>query len=129
MARELSDNQRQRDYIDNLSARLANNNANLIFALRENITELEEANETLSWNEWSQKMEIRRLEELVDSSNISRLEESIDWERTSNCRLRDEICSLASELDQLQAQIRYLQASPPVEETAGNRYNYSSDDD
>ena len=129
MARERSDNQRQRDYIDDLSARLANNNANLIFALRENITELEEANETLSWNEWSQKMEIRRLEELVDSSNISRLEESIRGERKSNRRLCNEICSLASELGQLQAQIRYLQASPPVEETAGNRYNYSSDDD
>jgi len=129
LARERSDNQRQREYIDDLSARLTNNNADLIFALRENITELEEANEMLSWNEWSQKMEIRRLEELVDSSDISRLEESIDWERTSNCRLRDEICSLASELDQLQAQIRYLQASRPVEETAGYRYNYSSDDD
>ena len=100
------------------------NNADLIFALRENIAELEEANETLSWNEWSQKMEIRRLDELVDSSNISRLEESIDWERTNNCRLGAEICSLANELGQLQAQIRYLQASRPVEETAGYRYNY-----
>ena len=33
LARERSDNQCQRDYIDDLSARLANNNANLIFAL------------------------------------------------------------------------------------------------
>ena len=78
LAQEWSDNQRKRNYIDDLSACLANNNADLIFALRENITELEEANETLSWNEWSQKMKIRRLEELVNSSNISSLEESID---------------------------------------------------
>ena len=82
-----------------------------------------------SWTESRLRDEIRRLEELVDSSNISKLGESIDWERKSNCRLRDEICRLASELGQLAAQIRYLQASRHVEETAGNRENYSSDDD
>jgi hypothetical protein len=82
-----------------------------------------------SWTESRLRDEIRRLEELVDSSNISSLEEFIDWERRSNSRLRDEICRLASELGQLAAQIRYLQASRPVEETAGNRDNYSSDDD
>jgi len=129
LARERLDNQRHRDYIANLWARLENNNADLIFALRENIAELEEENETAAWTESSLRDEIRRLEELVDSSNISSLEESIDWERRSNSRLRDEICRLASESGQLAAQIRYLQASRPVEETAGNRENYSSDDD
>ena len=128
LARERLDNQRQRDYIDNLLACLENNNANLIFALQENIAELEEENKTLSWTESRLRDEIRRLEELVDSSNISSLEESIDWERRSNSRLRDKICRLASELGQLAAQIRYLQASRPVEETAGNSDNYSSDD-
>jgi hypothetical protein len=129
LARERLDNQRQRDYIDDLSAPLKNNNADVIFSLRKNIAELEEENETLSWTESRLRDEIRRLEELVDSSNISRLKESIEWERKSNCRLRDEIRSLASELGRLHAQIRYLQASRPVEETAGNRDNYSSDDD
>ena len=127
--RQRLDNQRQRDYIDDPSARLENNNAHLIFALQENIEELEEENETSSWTEWRLRNEIRRLEELVDCLNISSLEESIDWERKSNCRLRDEIRRLASERGQLAAQIRYLQASRPVEETAGNRENYSSDDD
>jgi hypothetical protein len=127
--RQWLDNQCQRNYIDDLSARLENNNADLIFALREYITELEEEHKTSSWTEWRLRDEIRQLEELVDSSNISSLEESIDWERKSNCRLRDEICRLASELGQLEAQIRYLQASRPVEETAGNRENYLSDDD
>ena len=129
LARERLDNKHQRNYIDNLSARLANNNADLFFVLQENITDLEDSNEMLSWNEWSQKMKIRRLEELVDSSNISWLEESIRGERKISNRLRDKICSLASELGQLQAQIRDMQASHPVEETAGDRYNYASDDD
>ena len=128
LARERLDNQRHRDYIDDLMARLENNNDYLIFALRENIAKLEEENETSAWTKSSLRDEIRRLEELVDSSNISSLEESIDWERRSNSRLRDEICRLASECGQLAAQIRYLQASRPVEETVGNRENYSSDD-
>ncbi len=49
-----------------------------------------------------QREEIRRLEELVDSQNI--------------------------DIDKLQSQIRYLQASRPVEKTAGKRDNYLSDD-
>jgi len=80
-------NEHQRDYIDDLSACLANNNADLIFALQENIDQLEEENETSAWTESGLRSEIRRLEELVDSSNISGLEESIDWERKTNCRL------------------------------------------
>ncbi len=46
MARERLDNQRHRNYIDDLTARLEYNNDDLIFALRENIAELEEENET-----------------------------------------------------------------------------------
>ena len=64
LAQERLDNQRQR---------LANNNADLIFALRENIAELEEENETSSWTTSRLRDEIRRLEELIDSLNISRL--------------------------------------------------------
>jgi hypothetical protein len=40
--RQRLDNQRQRNSIDDLSARLESNIADLIFALRENIAELEE---------------------------------------------------------------------------------------
>ena len=68
----------QRDVIDNLKAQLANNNANLISELQENITSLEEAAEVASWTDWSQRDEIRWLEGIVDSKNISRMEESID---------------------------------------------------
>ena len=128
LARERLDNQCQRDYIDNLSARLENNNANLIFALRENITKLEEVNETSWWTESRLTDKIRQLKELVDSSNISRLEKSIDWGKKTNCRLRDEICSLAREKGQLMVQIRDLQVSRLVGETAGERDNYETDD-
>ncbi len=128
LAWERLDNQRHCNYIDDLMARLENNNDDLFFALRENIAELKEENETSAWTESSLRDEIRRLEELVDSPNISSLEESIDWERRHNSRLHDEICRLTRERGQLATQIRYLQASRPVEETAGNRDNYSSDD-
>jgi hypothetical protein len=75
--------------IDDLQARLANNNADLISELQvqENITSLEEAAEEASWTDWRQSEEIRRLEGIVDSENISRMEESIDWERSRNCKL------------------------------------------
>ena len=114
LARERSETQRLRNVINYISARQINN-AGLISALRENITD--------------QREEIRQLEELVDSQNISRMEESIAWERSRNCILCEEIWSRAGDIDKLQSQIRYLQASRPVEKTAGERDNYSSDDD
>ena len=49
----------------------------------------------VSWNEWQQTEDIRRLEEMVDSKNISRLEESLDWERSRNRILCDEICDVS----------------------------------
>ena len=64
----------------------------------------------------------------MDSKNISEMEESLDWERSRNCILCEEICSLAGEIGKLHAQIRYLQASRPVGERAGERENYLSDD-
>ena len=84
-----SDYWSQCDVIDDLQARLANNNADLISELQvqENITSLEEAAEEASWTDWRQSEEIRRLEGIVDSENISRMEESIDWERSRNCKL------------------------------------------
>ena len=99
LAREQSETQRLRNVIDYISAHQIDN-ADLISALRENITD--------------QREEIRPLEELVDSQNISRMEESIAWERSRNCILREEIWSLAGDIDKLQSQIRYLQASHPA---------------
>ena len=61
-----------------------------------------------SWNEGRYIEDIRRLEKMVDSKNISRLEGSIDWERSRIRILRDKICGLASEIGDLYAQIRYL---------------------
>ena len=73
--------------IDDLKAQLANNNADLISELQENITPLEEAAEEAYWTDWSQRDEIRWLEGIVYSMNISRMEESINWERSHNCML------------------------------------------
>jgi len=56
-----SDYWSQRDVIDDLKARLANNNADLISELQKNITSLEEAAEEASWTDWRQSEEIRRL--------------------------------------------------------------------
>ena len=113
--------------IDNLQARLANNNADLISELQENITSLEEAAKEVSWTDWSQRDEILRLEGIVDSKNISRMEESIDWERSHNFMLCEENCRLSGEVGRLQAQIKDMRASPPVGETVGVD-DYSSDD-
>ena len=118
----------QRDVIDDLKARLANNNANLISELQEMITSLEEASEEASWTDWRQSIEIRRLEGIVDSDNISRMDESIDWERSRNCKLREENCHLSSEVGRLQYQINDMRASPPVGETATGVDDYLSDD-
>ena len=63
--------------IDDLKAQLANNNADLISELQENITPLEEAAEEAYWTDWSQRDEIRWLEGIVYSMNISRIEESM----------------------------------------------------
>ena len=119
-----SDYWSQRDVIDDLQARLANNNADLISELQENITSLEEAAEEASWTDWRQSEEIRRLEGIVDSENISRMEESIDWERSRNCKLREENCHLSGEVGRLQFQINNMRASRP----AAGVDNYLSDD-
>ena len=133
--------------INDLKARLANNNANLISELQENITSLEEAAKEVSWTDWSQRDEILRLEGIVDSKNISRMEESIDWERSRNFMLCEENCRLSGEVGRLQFQINDMRAIHPgmeskmeyplstesmscaacVGETAGVD-NYSSDD-
>ena len=109
-----SDYWSQRDVIDDLQAPLANNNANLTSELQENITSLEEAAEEASWSDWRQSEEIRQLEGIVlDSENISRMEESIDWERSRNCMLRKENCSLSGVVGRLQFQINDMRASHP----------------
>jgi len=119
-----SDYWSQRNVIDDLQARLANNNAELISELQENITSLEEAAEEASWTDWRQSEDIRRLEGIVDSKNISRMEESIDWERSHNCKLCEENCRLSGEVGRLQFQINYMWASRP----AAGVDNYLSDD-
>jgi hypothetical protein len=109
-----SDYWSQRDVIDDLQAPLAKNNANLTSELQENITSLEEAAEEASWTDWRQSEEIRRLEGIVvDSENISRMEESIDWERSRNCKLREENCRLSGEVGRLQFQINDMRACRP----------------
>ena len=109
-----SDYWSQRDVINDLQARLANNNADLFSELQEMITSLEEAAEEASWTDWRQSEEIRRLEGIVvDSENISRMEESIDWERSRNCKLREENCRLSGEVGRLQFQINDMRACRP----------------
>jgi hypothetical protein len=109
-----SDYWSQRDVIDDLKARLANNNADLTSELQENITSLEEAAEEASWTDWRQSEEVCRLEGIVDSENISRMEESIDWERSRNCKLCEENCCLSGEVGRLQFQINDMRASRPA---------------
>ena len=104
----------QRNVIDDLQARLANNNADLISQLNENITSLEEAADEASWTDWRQSEEIRRLEGIVDSKNISRMEESIDWERSRNRKFREENYRLSGEVFRLQFQINDMRASRPA---------------
>ena len=41
------------------------------------------------------------------------MEESIDWEKTRNCMLREENCRLYCEVGKLQAQINNMWASRP----------------
>jgi hypothetical protein len=108
-----SDYWSQRNVIKDLQARLANNNADLISELQEMITSLEEASKEASWTDWRQSEEIRRLEGIVDSENISRMDESIDWERSRNCKLREENCCLSRDVGRLQYQINDMRASPP----------------
>jgi hypothetical protein len=118
----------QRDVINDLQAWLAYNNADLISELQEMITSLEEAAEEASWTDWSQSEEIRRLEGIVDSENISRMEESINLERSRICKLREENCHLSREVGRLQYQINDMRASPPVGETAAGVDDYLSND-
>jgi hypothetical protein len=84
--------------IEDLEAQLANNQAeliselqNTITTLQDTITSLEEDVEAASWNEWHKNEEIHRLEEMVDSKNILGLEKALDWERSHNRILRDEM--------------------------------------
>ena len=106
--------------IDDLKAQLANNNADLISEFQENITSLEEVAEEASWTYWSQRNKVRRLEGIVDSKNISRMEESIDWERSRNYMLRKVNCCISGEVGRLQFQINDMRASRPGMESDDN---------
>ncbi len=99
--------------INDLEAWVANNNAELISELQDNITSLEEAVEVASWTDLRQSEEIRRLEEMVDSKNISSMEESIDWERSCNCMLRKENCRLYDGVGRLRSQINNMRSCHP----------------
>ena len=70
--------------------------------------------------------------EMVDSKNISRLEKSLDWERSRNRILRDEMSAVCmkknQEYSELRMQLRNLQASHSVGEKAGEKDNHMSDD-
>jgi hypothetical protein len=111
---------RKPNVIANLEARLANNNAKLISelqdiiaTLQDTITTLEEAVDAASWTESRQNQEICRLEERVDSKNISEMEESLDWLRERNYVLYKENCCLNSEVGGIQYQINNMQACRP----------------
>ena len=81
---------RQRNRIKDLEARLADNQAELISKLRDKMfITLEEPVDVASWTESRQNQEIRCLEEMVDSKNISEMEESPDWNGV--CLSRDSI--------------------------------------
>ncbi len=105
--------QRQHDRIKDLEARLANNQAELISKLRDTITTLEEAVDAASWIETRQNQEIRCLEEMVDSKNISEMEESLAWFRERNFVLREENLHLSFKCGELQYQINNIQACHP----------------
>ena len=125
----------QQHKIKDLEARLANNQVDLmselqntISTLQDTITSLEEDVEAASWNEWHKNEEIRRLEEMVDSKNILRLEKALDWERSRNCILRDEMSKVCmkknQEYSELYTQLRNLQAGHPAGRKAGERDKY-----
>jgi hypothetical protein len=50
---------------------------------------------------------------MVDSKNISRMEECINWEKPRNFMLSKENCCLYDEVGRLQSQINNMQASHP----------------
>ena len=77
-----------------------------------------------SWTDWRQSEEIRWLEGIVDSENISRMEKSINWERSHNCKLRKENCHLSVEVGRLQFQINDMRARRPA---AGVDHSLSDD--
>ena len=107
------DIQRKRDVIEDLEAWLANNNAELISELQDTITTLEEAVNAASWTELGQNKEIHHLEEMVDSKNISEMEESLTRERKHNYMHYKENCRLNSEVGGLRYQINNMRSCRP----------------
>ncbi len=84
--------QNQHYQIEDLEARLANNQAELIYKLQITITSLEGAVNEAAWTEWRLFNEIQHLKERVDSK-----EESLNQLRWNNYGLHDEICRLNRE--------------------------------
>lgn len=80
--------QSQHYQIEDLEARLANNQVELIYELQNTITTLEGAVDEAAWTEW----EIQLLKERVDSK-----EESLNQLRGNNYGLHDKICRLNRE--------------------------------
>jgi chromosome segregation ATPase len=100
--------QSQHYQIEDLEARLANNQAELISELQNTITTLEEAVDEAAWTEESLFNEIQLLKERVDSK-----EESLNQLRENNYGLYDENCRLNSEVGRLRYQINNTQACCP----------------
>jgi hypothetical protein len=107
-----SDYWSQLDVIDDLQARLANNNADLISELQENITSLEEAAEEASCSNWRQSEEIRQLEGIVDCPTLCETSRNCKL-CFENCRLDGENRCLSGEVGRLQFQINDMRASHP----------------
>ena len=89
-----SDIRRQRNRIKDLEAWLANNQAELISELRDTVTTMEEAVNAASWTELRHNQKIRCLEEMVDSKNILKMEESLAQLKEHNFLLSAENCNL-----------------------------------
>jgi hypothetical protein len=84
--RERLENQRERNVIEHC---LANNDVDLISQLKDYNDSLEESVQDASWTEVGLCDEIRQLEGIVDRKNISKISNSLDWERSRNYRLME----------------------------------------
>ena len=96
------DNQTYRDRIHKLEDQLANNQANLVWNLRENITLLEQSAKETGWDhfseisqlEWRHSSDISQLRE-----NIAKMRSSIQCQKSNNKKYHQENRRLSGEVN------------------------------